>query len=101
MNSLQHTLSEEHVNYSKNPDKFCIAIFHSLLSNPTPRKKKYIRKNNKPFMTKTYSRAIMQRTCSRNTFLKNPTEENKLLYNKQRSFCVSLLIKKKMFCQSK
>ena len=48
-------------------------------------------------MTKTYLRAIMQRARFknrfRNMFLKNPTEGNKLLYNKQRNFCASLLRK--------
>ena len=46
-------------------------------------------------MTKAFSRAVMQRRRLRNKFLKNPSEENKLLYNKQRNFCVSLLRKEK------
>ena len=47
------------------------------------------------FMTKVYSKAIMQRTRFRNKFLKNPNDQNKLLYNKQRNYCVSLLRKEK------
>ena len=43
-------------------------------------------------MTKPYSRAIMQRTCFRNKFIKNATKENKLI-NKETS--VSLLRKEK------
>ena len=31
----------------------------------------------------------------RNKFLKNPTDQNELIYNKKRNFCVSLLRKKK------
>ena len=73
MNSLQYTLREEHIDYSKNPGKF-YEISHSVLNNHAPRKRKYIHINNKRFMTKTYSRAIMQRTRFRNKFLKNPTE---------------------------
>ena len=46
-------------------------------------------------MTKTYSKAIMPRTRFRNKFLKNPNDQNKLLYNKQRNYCVSLLRKEK------
>ena len=46
-------------------------------------------------MTKAYSKAIMQRTRFRNKFLKNPTDLNKVLYNKQRNYCVSLLRKEK------
>ena len=46
-------------------------------------------------MTKAYSKAIMQKTRFRNKLLKNPNDQNKLLYNKQRNYCVSLLRKKK------
>ena len=45
-----------------------------------PEKKKCIREYIKPFMTQTYSGAITQIKGFRNQFLKNPTEENKLLY---------------------
>ena len=41
------------------------------------------------FMTKAYSKAIMQRTRFRNKFLKNPNDQNKLLYNKPRNYCFS------------
>ena len=58
-------------------------------------KKKYIRGNNKPFMTKAMSKSIMERTRLRNTFLKNLTVANKLAYTKQRKFCVLLLRKLK------
>ena len=37
----------------------------------------------------------MQRTRFRNRFLKNPTTENRLIYNRQRNFCLSLLRKEK------
>ena len=60
-----------------------------VLNNHASRKKKYIRRNIKSFITKTYPRAIMQRTRFRNKLFKNPTEENKLIYNKQGNFCVS------------
>ena len=94
MHSLHYALSEEQFDYSKNPDKF-YEICHSGLNDHAPRKKKYIRGNNKPFMTKAVSRAAMQRSRLRNKFLKNPSEENKLIYNKQRNFCISLLRKEK------
>ena len=57
--------------------------------------KRKIRGNNKPFMAKAFPKAIMQRARLRNKFLKNPTDQNKLIYNKQRNFCVSLLRKEK------
>ena len=46
-------------------------------------------------MTKALSKAIMQRISFRNKFLKNPTTENRLIYNRQRNFCLSLLRKEK------
>ena len=46
-------------------------------------------------MTKAYSKTIMQRTRFRNYFLKNPNDQYKLLYNKQRNYFASLLRKEK------
>ena len=92
MNSLLYTPSEERIDYSKNPANF-FETYHTLLDTHAPKRKKYIRGKNKPFMTKTLSKAIMQRTRFRNKFLINPTDHNKLIYNKQRNFCASLLRK--------
>ena len=60
-----------------------------------PKKKKYLRTNSSPFMNKAISKAVMDRTRLRNTFLKNRTAENKLAYNRQRNYCVSLTRKSK------
>ena len=65
MDSLLYTPSEDRIDYSKNPDKF-FEICNTVLNTHTPKKKKYICGNNKPFMTKTFSKAIMQRTHFRN-----------------------------------
>ena len=92
--SLQSTLESQNVDYIKNPDLF-FEICQKVLNHHAPRKKKYIRRNNKPFMTKALSKTIMQRTRFRNKFLKNPTTENRLIYNRQRNFCLSLLRKGK------
>ena len=101
MNSLHYTLSEEQFDYSKNPDNF--ETCHKCSQQTRARKKKYVRGNNKPFMTKAYSKAIMHRTRLRNKFLKNPTDSNKVLYNRQRNYCVSLLRKekKRVLCKVK
>ena len=53
-----------------------------------PKKKKYLRANSTPFMNKT--KIVMDRTRLRSKFLKNRTAENKLAYNCQRNYCVSL-----------
>ena len=46
-------------------------------------------------MTKTLKKAIMTRSRLKNKFLKNQNRENKLVYNKQRNVCTSLLRKEK------
>lgn len=53
------------------------------------KRKNNIWKNNKPFMNKTLSEAIMQRAKLRNKFVKDPNEHNKDSYLKQRNWCVS------------
>ena len=63
--------------------------------SPCSKKKKDIRGNNKPFMTKTLSTSIMERTRFRNRFLKNTTDENRLVFTRQKYFCVSFLRKEK------
>ena len=40
-------------------------------------------------MPKTFTKATVQRTRFRNKFLKNPTDQNKLIYIKKRNFCFS------------
>ena len=60
-----------------------------------PIKTKKVRGNNGPFMTKASSKEIMHRTKLKNNFNKNPEEENKRLYKKQRNFCVALLKREK------
>ena len=97
IDSLRVTLNNQDVNYTKNPKLF-FELCRSELEHHAPRTKKYVRGNNKPFMTKELSKSIMERTRLRNKFLKNPTTENKLAYTKQRNFCVSLLkVKREYF----
>ena len=56
-----------------------------------PMKKKIVRANNAPSITKTLSKAIMNWSRFMNKFLKNPNDENKAKYNKQRNYCDNLL----------
>ena len=44
-----------------------------------------------PFMTKQLSKEIMKRSKLSNNFLRNRTEENKIVYNKQRNYSACLL----------
>ena len=61
--------------------------------------KKDVRGNNEPFMTKTLSTSIMERTRFRNRFLKNTTDENRLVFTRQKYF--SQKRKKALFCKIK
>ena len=61
-----------------------------LLNNHAPIKKKYKRGNQMPFVTEDLSKAIMKRSTLRNNYLKNKIDTNRMLYKKQRNYCVSL-----------
>ena len=54
-------------------------------------KKKYVRANEAPFMTKELYKAIMKRSRLRNKFLKDRTENNQNNFKLQRNFCKKLL----------
>ena len=54
-------------------------ICTEALNQYAPRKKKYIRRNNKPFMNKTLSKAITLRAKLKNNLLKNPIKANSFL----------------------
>ena len=90
MDSLILALNSRNIDYTKNPDVF-FEVCQNELNHHTPRKRKYIRGNNKPFMTKALSESIMERTHLKNKFLKNPTNENRLAYTRKINFYVSLL----------
>ena len=62
-----------------------------------PRKKKYVGRNQSPFMNKTLSIEIMTIPKLRNNFLKNRTEEIRGKHTKQRNFCVQLKESAKLF----
>ena len=84
----------QNVNNEIDNEEFKKTFMH-VLNIHAPMKKTFIRGNNAAFMNKTLSKAFMHRSKLKNNFNKNPTEENKRLYKKQRNFCVSLLEKEK------
>ena len=66
-------------------------IILDTLDRHAPLKKRYIRANNAPFMTKALCKAIMVRSRLRNKSLKLKTIESRKVYKKQRNYCVALL----------
>ena len=83
----------------ENSDKGFTLSFLMYVRKPlhmyAPRKKKYIRGNNSPFMNRILSKEIMKRSRLRNKFLKSKSEADKKNYVKQRNYCVSLLRRKR------
>ena len=93
---LVNNLSNEVFSNNDNGlEKFCKTTMDTL-NLFAPIKKKYARGNQMPFMTKDLSKEMMTRSRLRNKYLKDKTEENRLLYTQQRNKCVSLLRKTKI-----
>ena len=77
MDSPYLALNIQNIYYTKNPDLF-FNVYQNELNHRAPREKKYIRGNNKPFMTKTLSKFIMEKKrFIKFFFVKNPTNENR------------------------
>ena len=64
-------------------------------------KKKIIRFNDNPFMTKALRKAIMHWSKLKNIFHKTRAKEDWNNYKKQRNFCVNLLRNTKKDCFQK
>ena len=75
--------------------KFFMDNCFETLNEQATKKKKYLRGNNMPFMTKELSKAIMHRSKLRKKYLKQKNAFNKRKYNEQRNYCVSLLRRNK------
>ena len=87
---LEKISKEIFENNDEGLQSFC-DINLQVLNQHAPQKFKYVRGNQMSFLTKQLSKEIMKRSRLRNNFLRNRTEENKILYNRQRNYCVSLL----------
>ena len=85
-----HNQSINAVNYSQFHE-----IFLKTLDAIAPIKKKILRFNHNPFMSKAIRKAIMVRYKLKNKYNKNRTEETWDSYKKQRNFRVNLLRKTK------
>ena len=65
-------------------------VFNEVLDKHAPTKKKYVRANHAPFMTRALCKAIMLRSRLRNKHNKSRTAENWNNFRKQRNRCVKL-----------
>ena len=75
-------------------------IILSIFNKYAPIKKKYIRANEAPFMTKNLHKEIMKRSILRNKYLKSKSLTGRKNYNIQRNFCKKLLRTTKKDCFS-
>ena len=65
--------------------------FTTVLHKHAPIKKKILRFNNNPFMSKALRKAIMHKSKLKNIYNKKRADVNWANYQKQRNFCVTLL----------
>ena len=92
---LNELRKEDFVNNDKGFEKFC-NISMKVLNKHAPGKKKIVRGNQMPFMTKDLSKEIMKKSRLRSRFLKDKSLENRMLYTQQRNYCASLVRKTKI-----
>ena len=81
---------EDKLNQQINEYKHFQQIFLEILNIHAPIKKKQLRANHVPYMTKALRKAIMKRSELESKYVKNKTNENLKAYKKQRNFCSKL-----------
>ena len=64
--------------------------FSLIVEKHAPLKKKIVRGNHAPFITKDLRKAIYTRSRLKSKYIKNPSEVNKKLYKSQGNKCVSI-----------
>ena len=69
--------------------------FKKVVSRHAPLKKKYVRANDAPFMTKALWKAVMLRSRLRNKYNQNKVAENWNNFHRQRNLCFKLFRQKK------
>ena len=62
-------------------------IFRMVLDRHAPIKKKFLRANEVPYMTKELKKAIMNRSRFENRYYKSKSFEDKVNYKKQKNYC--------------
>ena len=72
-------------------------MVNRVLDSHAPQKQRYIRANQKPFITSELNKAIMNRSRLRNRYLKLRTSESKIAYTKQRNYTVNFYERKRKF----
>ena len=86
---LRHKLEncDDYITFEKN--------ILEVLNEHAPLKKKVLRANEVPYMTKSLRKAIATRSRLENTYYKNKTEDSKTSYKKHRNYCSRLYKKER------
>ena len=71
------------------------SIVDNILQKHAPIKKRYVRANQASFINSKIHKEVMRRTRLRNKFIDSKTDADRIAYNKQRNYCVSLIRKEK------
>ena len=85
---VKNLCNEIYVNNDDGSEKFCKATMNTKIS---PIKKKYVRGNQMPFMTKELSKEIMARSIFTNNYLMDKTDKSRFLYTQKIYKSVALL----------
>ena len=72
-------------NYTQMDEHFLV-----LLNEHAPLKKKIVRANEVPYMTRDLRKAIANRSRLENRFYRSKTDESKIAYKKQKNYCSRL-----------
>ena len=67
----------------------------NILQKHAPIKKRYVRANQASFISSKIHKEVMRRTRLRDKFINSKTDADRIAYNKQRNYCVSLIRKGK------
>jgi hypothetical protein len=87
---LKDRLKTDRGDYAKFEENFL-----EVLNKHAPIKKKVVRANDKPFMTKTLRKAIMRRSALKNIYMKQKTAVAERAFRKQKNYTNKLLKKEK------
>ena len=68
-----------------------------VLDRHAPQKKRYIRANQKPFITSELNKAVMNRSQLRNRYLKLHTSESKIAYTENVILLLTFYERKRKF----
>ena len=87
LNSTDFSLNTDDPNENYN---FITDKFLKVVNRHAPLKKKILRGNHAPLLTKEIRKEIYTKSELKKIYNRNPTEENKTIYKTQRNECVSL-----------